>query len=70
MDTPIDKSTLTAIRKALSVLDEVAPLLDLAEQAGLDVADERARHSHYTEIASKLIATYEPILNKVKRVDG
>lgn len=70
MDTPVDKSTLTAIRKALSVLDEVLPLIELAEKAGLDVADERSRHTHYTQLAGRLIATYEPILNKINRADG
>lgn len=64
---PIDKAAMTAVRSALSLMVENEHLLKLAEEAGFNVAEERARFEHYKGLATQILATYEPIIFKLQK---
>jgi hypothetical protein len=63
---PVDKNAMKAVRSALAVLMETEPLIAMAEEAGFDVAEERARLEHYKGLSTSILAVYEPLLNKIK----
>jgi len=67
---PLDKNAMKAVRSALAVIMETEPLIDLAEKAGFNAAEERARLDHYKGLATQILAVYEPIINKLKPTDS
>jgi hypothetical protein len=68
MQCPIDKTTLNAIRKGIATLQEAERQIILAESAGIDVIEEKARCLHLQEVANKIVAAYDPILRGLGKV--
>ena len=66
---PVDKAAIKAARSALAALMEAEPLIALAEKAGFNVAEERARLEHYKGLTTQFLAVYEPEVNKLRPVD-
>ena len=69
MPLPLDKAAMKAVRSALSSIADTEPLLKLAEEAGFNVAEERARLEHYKGLATQILAVYEPIILKLNRTE-
>lgn len=67
---PIDKNAMKSVRQALALLVETEPLIALAEKAGFNVAEERARLEHYKGLSTQILAVYEPLLNPLKHSDS
>lgn len=59
---PIDKSILSALRKALSILHEHKPHLQYAIEAGVDVSEEAARADHLEQAIMQFLKVYEPLV--------
>lgn len=62
MSCPIDKATLNSISKAIATLQELARQIELANQAGVDVAESAARCEHLTQLSKQLVQAYGPMI--------
>ena len=67
---PLDRNAMKAVRSALALLLETEPMVKLAEQAGFNAAEERARLEHYKGLATQILAVYEPIVHKLNPIDS
>lgn len=63
---PLDKNAMKAVRSALATVIQTEPLIELAEKAGFNAAEERARLEHYKGLATQILAVYEPLVLKIR----
>ena len=67
---PLTRAEINSVRSALATLEEVKPLIEAAMQAGFECQEQAARHAHYQGLATQILATYEPLLHKIKPTDS
>lgn len=60
LNAPLNQRSLSDINKALAALAEAYKQIDAAEQAGIDVAEQKAVHDYYQERLTAIKQTYFP----------
>lgn len=60
LGSPLSTRDLSELNKSLYLLNQLVPLLDQAEQAGIDVSNIRSRRDELYTQASLLKQTYFP----------
>jgi hypothetical protein len=62
IQVPVDKATLNALRKAMSLIHEYKPHIQAAVDAGVDVTEEAARFKHLETAIMQFLTVYEPMV--------
>jgi hypothetical protein len=68
MGCPIDKTTLAGVRKAIATLQELERQINLATEAGIDVAEDAARCVHLQQLAQQIVRVYEPEIRALGQI--